>query len=108
MRAITELECEMVSGGDIMPEEVRKEVERAYQEALSRGLSHDEALMACSDLGNGLSATSRYAASSGIAIELVCSTAVNNWINLSQNSAQAICEDIDGGTWDSSGAVCNP
>lgn len=108
MRVISELECEMVSGGDIMPEEVRREIERAYQDALSRGLSHEDALRACSDLGNGLSATSRYVASSGTAVEALCSTAVTNYINWTQISAQAICEDVDGGTWDAAERECTP
>jgi hypothetical protein len=108
MRAITELECEMVSGGDIMPEHVRRAVEEAYMEGRSRGLSHDEALRACGVLGDGVGAISQYASSAGVAVSLVCELAVNNYINYRNGTAGADCEINQGGTWNNETATCDP
>ena len=91
-----------------MPEHVRREVERTYQEGHSRGLSHEEALRACADLGSGIGAISQYANSAGIAVGLVCEIAVDNYTNYRNGTADDDCEINQSGTRNNETATCGP
>ncbi len=107
MRELSAQECIYVSGGLSLPENVQRELEQRFQDGLRAGLSTNEAIRACVDLSNVTSVAGSYAASTGIAIEVICTTAVNNYVNLLDKSPRAICEDVDGGSWDSENRVCN-
>lgn len=93
-------------GGDIPPE-VQRELENAYRDARNSGLTHDEAMNACQSLGDGLSlVTGKAGQSLGQATDEFCRLAAKTWISNLDKSPAAICEQAQGGRWDSQERTC--
>nr|WP_295375669.1 hypothetical protein [Pseudoxanthomonas sp.] len=110
MRTLTMKELQIVSGGQNggdIPPNVQKELEDAYRTARSQGLTHAEAMDACRLLGAGVEwATGRSAPGISDAIDATCSNAADKWTSLLDKSVSKICEQLDGGTWDSESRTC--
>ncbi|WP_141454131.1 hypothetical protein [Pseudoxanthomonas sp. z9] len=110
MRTLTTKELMNVAGGrnggDIPPH-VQRELEFAYRDARSKGLSHDQAMNACQRLGEGLSVvTGKTGESLAEATSQFCKIAAKTWISALDRSPAAICEQLTGGRWDSRGRTC--
>jgi hypothetical protein len=110
MRTLTTKELTVVSGGrnggDIPPH-VQRELEQAYRNSRSQGLSHADAMRACRLLGEGLElAAGRLAPGSSTGINAVCETAARTQIRALDRSISLICEQLDGGRWDSQSRTC--
>jgi hypothetical protein len=75
------------------------------------GLSQDQARKACQDLGRGLNSVEAgilRKAYPGDEVKQVCQNAVNNVVNWQDKSPAAICEGVDGGTWNTDTRTCDP
>lgn len=110
MRTLTMKELLIVSGGQRggdIPPDVQKEMEAAYRASRSQGLSHAEAMDACRLLGAGVEwATGKTAPGISEVIDATCANAADKWIKALDKSISAICDQIDGGKWNSDSRTC--
>lgn len=110
MRTLTMNELSAVFGGQKagdIPPHVQRELEDAYRDARNNGLSHDQAMNACQRLGEGLGlATGKTGEPLAEAVSQMCQTAARTWISALDRSPAAICEQLDGGRWDSGERTC--
>lgn len=75
------------------------------------GLSQEQARKGCEDLGRGLETVESGLMRRmypGDQVEAVCKNIVENWVNLSDKSPAAICEQVDGGRWNKTTRSCDP
>lgn len=75
------------------------------------GLSQDQARQGCQDLGRGLNTVEAglvRKAYPGDEVRKVCENAVNNVVNWQDKSPAAVCEEVDGGRWNTNTRTCDP
>lgn len=110
MKALTMKELLAVSGGQKggdIPPHVQRELEDAYRNARSNGLSHEQALNVCRTMGEGIElATGKLFPGASEGIYAACEIGARARVDSLDKSASAICEQIEGGIWDSGSRTC--
>lgn len=106
MRVLTSTEINVVAGGLSVPEDVLNSMTDAYIRAKNQGMSDSEAMQACWGLGGAASVGGVRNPYSRVDVEQICKDAVNEYNKLVNKTPGAICEQVDGGTWNSKTKEC--